>query len=317
MILLAGIPSEPPLAMLASRLVEIGASVVVFSQRDFDRTRLSFRSAGGRLDGQLILDRAVHQLSDFGAVYARLMDDRFLPELEAEPPDSPVRRRCRRLHDLMVQWIDVAPGRIVNRFRSMGSNGSKPYQAQLIRRSGLRVPETIVTNDPVRLDAFRRRHGRVVFKSISGIRSIVTDLAPGEELNDERAEALRACPVQFQAYVPGFDVRAHVIGQEVIATRVDSDGTDYRYAARDGLETQVRAWELDSGLARACVRLAAQLGLPFAGIDLRITPQGQVYCFEVNPSPAYSYYEANAGQPISMTLARYLIGDSHGAAAPT
>ena len=128
-------------------------------------------------------------------------------------------------------------------------------------------------------------------------------------MSSHRAEALRACPVQFQAYVPGFDVRAHVIGDEVIATRVDSAGTDYRYAARDGLETTLRPWQLDPRLEAACVALSSALGLPFTGIDLRIAPDGEVYCFEVNPSPAYSYYEANAGQPISMTLARYLVGD--------
>jgi D-alanine-D-alanine ligase-like ATP-grasp enzyme len=50
------------------------------------------------------------------------------------------------------------------------------------------------------------------------------------------------------------------------------------------------------------------LNLAFAGIDLRITPQGAVYCLEVNPSPAFSCYEAHTGQPIAKALARYLAG---------
>jgi hypothetical protein len=307
-ILLAGIPSEPPLAMLRTRLEEMGAPIVVLNQRNVAEIRLCWSTAGGRLDGHLWLGGTVYALDGFAGIYARLMDDRLLPELDGESPDSPARRQSRRLHDLLVQWIDVAPGRVVNRFRLMGSNGSKPYQAQLIRRTGLRVPDTLITNDPERLAAFRRRHDRVVFKSISGIRSVVTELDAGDELDRQRVEALRACPVQFQAYVPGFDVRVHVIGAEVIATRVDSTGTDYRYAARDGLETTLRPWQLDPRLADACVALSAALGLAFSGIDLRITPDGDVVCFEVNPSPAYSYYEANAGQPISKALARYLLG---------
>ena len=48
--------------------------------------------------------------------------------------------------------------------------------------------------------------------------------------------------------------------------------------------------------------------LDFAGIDLRITPDGETYCFEVNPSPAYSAFEEATGQPISLALARYLAG---------
>ena len=33
--------------------------------------------------------------------------------------------------------------------------------------------------------------------------------------------------------------------------------------------------------------------LEFAGIDLKVTPDNEVYCFEVNPCPAFSYYENN------------------------
>ena len=306
MILLVGIPSEPPLAMVKARLDEMGASVAIFDQRDVAKTRLCWSAVGGHPDGELWLAGTPYALSTFDAIYARPMDDRLLPELDSEPPDSMARQRSRRLHELLIEWIDAAPGRVVNRFRNMGSNGSKPYQAQLIRRAGLRVPETLITNDPARLGEFRRRHPRVIFKSISGIRSIVRELGAGDDLDDAQADALRACPVQFQAYVPGFDVRAHVIGDEVIATRVDSDGTDYRYASRDGLETALQPWQLDPDLAAACVQLSSALGLVFTGIDLRITPDGEVYCFEVNPSPAYTYFSGQTGQPIPETLARHL-----------
>jgi glutathione synthase/RimK-type ligase-like ATP-grasp enzyme len=57
-----------------------------------------------------------------------------------------------------------------------------------------------------------------------------------------------------------------------------------------------------------CVKLSAGLGLAFAGIDLKITPEHDVYCFEVNPSPAFSYYESQTGQPISRAVADYLSG---------
>ena len=56
------------------------------------------------------------------------------------------------------------------------------------------------------------------------------------------------------------------------------------------------------------MRLSQGLGLAFAGIDLKITPDNRVFCFEVNPSPAFSYYEANTGQPIARAVAHYLAG---------
>ena len=67
--------------------------------------------------------------------------------------------------------------------------------------------------------------------------------------------------------------------------------------------------ELEPELAARCVALAAGLGLDLAGIDLRITPSGEAVCFEVNPSPVYSYYEAHTGQPMAAAIACYLAGD--------
>ena len=66
------------------------------------------------------------------------------------------------------------------------------------------------------------------------------------------------------------------------------------------------AVELPDATAERCVALAAGLGLEFVGIDLKITPDGDAYCFEVNPCPAFSYYEANTGQPIARAVARRL-----------
>ena len=68
--------------------------------------------------------------------------------------------------------------------------------------------------------------------------------------------------------------------------------------------------ELPDELGRRCVRLARALDLPFAGIDLKLAPDGGACCFEVNPSPAFSYYESHTGQPIARAVARYLAGES-------
>ena len=48
------------------------------------------------------------------------------------------------------------------------------------------------------------------------------------------------------------------------------------------------------------------MNLPVAGIDLRRSPDGEWFCLEVNPSPAFSYYQAHAGLPISDAIARLL-----------
>jgi glutathione synthase/RimK-type ligase-like ATP-grasp enzyme len=304
MILLAGIPTEAPIAMVSRALSEIGARFRVFNQREFAEHQLVFSIRDRALDGWLELGGEGIPLSSIQGVYLRLMDHANLPEVQALAPDAPDRVRCAALHDALVRWAEISPARVVNRTAAMASNNSKPYQAQLIRAHGFEVPDTLITNDPDLVRAFRASHGRIIYKSISGVRSIVQTF---EDSDLARLDLIRWCPVQFQAYVEGTDVRVHVVGDRVFPTRVTSSATDYRYA-RDqvGEAAELKATELPPEVAARCVRLAEALGLAFAGIDLRLAPDGRFFCFEVNPCPGFSYFEANTGQPIAHAVASYL-----------
>jgi glutathione synthase/RimK-type ligase-like ATP-grasp enzyme len=302
MILLCGIPSESPIAKVNEALVNLGAQSVIFSQRQFADAELEWTYVNQKPTGRLHLFNCSYALEDFRAVYTRFMSETELPEMKSA--DEPTKVHCRRLHESFYQWLEVTDACVVNRHSAMFSNGSKPYQSQIICRYGFRIPPTLVTNDVDKVRDFQRRHKRVIYKSISGIRSIVKEF--GSE-DVERLPLIRYCPVQFQAWLDGFDVRVHVIGQRCLATKVVTTGTDYRYAHQEGGDTTLEAFELPEAVGDACVHLTESLGLHFSGIDLRFTSDGQVYCFEVNPMPGYSYYESNTGQPISQLLAEYLI----------
>jgi len=308
MILLCGIPSESPLALVREALDECGTPYVMLNQRQFPIMRMSLDISDGRAGGKLQLNGDSYQLEDFTGVFSRMMDYRFLPEVKDSADNAPERQLSRNLFDTLTRWAEVTPARVVNRIAPMGSNFSKPFQAQLISRYGFEVPETLITNDPELVRAFRAKHGRVIYKSISGVRSIVQTLT--DEDMDERLDNIRWCPTQFQAFVEGTNVRVHTVGDKVFATAISTEATDYRYAQRQsGDHAELREVDLSDELAEMCVKLAEGLGLAFAGIDLKVTPENRVYCFEVNPSPAFSYYESNTGQPISKAVAQYLAGN--------
>jgi glutathione synthase/RimK-type ligase-like ATP-grasp enzyme len=186
--------------------------------------------------------------------------------------------------------------KVVNRPAAAGSNHSKPYQGTLIAEAGLCVPDTLVTSDAVAGREFVDRHGRVVVKSISGVRSVVAEVGVRE------LDRIGHGPVQLQQHVEGLDVRVHVIGDEWYATSIESGATDYRY----GGDAVLAPIELPTDLGSRLVDLTARLGLLLAGVDLRRTPAGGWYCFEVNPSPGFTYYEAHTGQPIADAIARLL-----------
>jgi glutathione synthase/RimK-type ligase-like ATP-grasp enzyme len=204
---------------------------------------------------------------------------------------------------LMALFEDL-PCTVVNRLGGGLSNNSKVFQALLVRQSRLQTPETLVTNDPLAARRFYDEcQGQVIYKSLSGIRSIVRRLKP-EQL--ERLSLLRYGPAQFQAFIPGQNVRVHTVGEQIFATRVVSEVVDYRYAGRQGGRVEMEAVLLPPEIEQACLRLARQLDLNLAGIDLKETPSGEYYCFEVNPSPGFLFYEQYTGQPISLALANLL-----------
>lgn len=305
MILLVGIPSESPMRMVASALDDLDYPYLMWNQRRIANCRMDFEINGGAVDGVLTVEETQINLCDITGVYVRVMDDAQLPELKSLPFASSERQYSRAQHEALLLWLDLTTARVANRPAANGSNGSKPWQGRLIESAGLRTPDTLVTNDPAAVRDFRERHGELIYKSASGFRSIVRPLG----INDEdRLDAICWCPVQFQRRVPGHDVRVHVVGTEVFATRIDSTAADYRYASREGLETKLDAFDLSADLTDACRRLSCELDLPFAGIDLRLQEDGDAWCFEVNPCPGFSYYESHTGQPIAAAVARYLIG---------
>src|SRR5215467_1973627 len=126
MILLCGIPSETPLAMVREQLDSLRAPYVVFNQRHFADMAMAFEISAGQITGQLQIADQCYRLEDFNSVYTRLMDDQYLPELSDAPADAPHRRVSRALHDTLTRWCEITPARVVNRAAPMGSNSSKP-----------------------------------------------------------------------------------------------------------------------------------------------------------------------------------------------
>jgi glutathione synthase/RimK-type ligase-like ATP-grasp enzyme len=241
-------------------------------------------------------------LDAISSVYVRFLGPQDRPRLPGLGDADTAALRAEGDLSLMALLADLQCP-VVNRVSGGLSNNSKPYQALVISRAGLRVPPTLVTSDSAAVRAFHAKHGEVIYKSASGVRSIVRRLGPDQLA---RLDFLGHGPAQFQAFVPGRNVRVHTVGDQIFATRIESEAVDYRYAHLDGLTARLEPVDLPETLEAACLRLARTFDLLFAGIDLKETPESEFFCFEVNPSPGFLYYERHTGQPISTALAGLL-----------
>jgi len=302
MVLLWGLREDGPLAAVHEALRRRGLPVALLDQSDLLEAEIELE-VGKDVRGRIVHGAESIDLEAVSAAYVRCDDWRRLPGFAGQGEGSAAWEHMMRFDDALITWLEITPARVVNRLSAMAPNGSKPFQLAWIRDLGFDVPETLVTTDPEAARAFHRRHGEVIYKSVSGVRSIVSRLTR-EGL--ERLGDIRWCPTQFQAYVPGTDYRVHVVGRRLFVAEIRCEGDDYRYAARDDIAVEVVTGEVPPAIARRCVAMARAMQLEVAGIDLRRTPEGRWYCFEVNPSPAFSYYEAHTGQAIGEAIADLL-----------
>jgi hypothetical protein len=265
-------------------------------------------SVDGEIRGLLRTPSQRINLQDVTAVYARPYDSRRLPAVRQAGQGSAAWWHALAIDDALWSWAEVTPALVINRPAAATSNSSKPYQAGIIGRHGFAVPETLITTDPAAARAFWERHRQVIYKSVSGVRSQVMRLHADSV---SRLADVVWCPTQFQQYVPGREHRVHVVGDQVFTCEIIADADDYRYAAPGAVE--LRPCHLPPDIMARCRRLAAAMGLSVAGIDLRRDPRGEWYCFEINPSPAFTYFEDAASRPITAAVASLLAG---GAAPP-
>ncbi len=310
MILFAGIPSEPPIALAIEAAQQAGVAYAVLNQRHVRHYDMYVESDATGVRGNLWIGERLWPLDAFTGIYARTVEVDTLPEFRPQrgsAPDVEALAHARFLSELFTGWLEIATACVANRPSAMATNISKPFQTQLISESGFLIPPTLVTNDAQAVREFRQQHGRIIFKSISAVRSIVTEWQPEDEA---RLDRLRALPTQFQALLEGTNFRVHVVGGSAFACEIVSKALDYRYAAREELDIEMRPAALPREVEERCIRMTESLGLVISGIDLLRTHDGRWFCFEVNTSPGYSYFQDQTGLPIAQALVACLNSES-------
>ena len=197
---------------------------------------------------------------------------------------------------------------------------NKQRQLRLAARAGLRVPRTLVTNDPAAArQFFAETGGQTVAKLLRPISVSMDASKPFVYTNRVReedlagAEALRHSPMVFQELIPkAYELRVACVAGEAFAGALDASGTsrghtDWRRAAPE--ECRWQRAQLPAEVATGLQTLMLELGLVFGAVDLICTPAGEHVFLEVNPSGEWGMLERDLGLPISEAIAAALLDD--------
>lgn len=287
--LVVGSERDAHAAAVARALEERGIASIYLDFSDFPvNSRISW-SPGGRAvfhpgSGEVDL----HQLR---SAYWRVADAVGLPEAL----DPAVHAWAGRESALALEGL-LRDCRcpVVNSPGAIAAHRYKPEQSLAAAKVGAVLPATLVTNDPAAVHEFAGRHPEgVIVKPIGG-GAYARRLTAGDPA---REASIRACPMQYQAWVEGRDVRAYVFGAAVYAGRIltrDVDHVDFRTDPGHAIEA-IRLGEVDEAL---CRRITRRLGLRFTAIDFRQRPDGSLVFLEANPSPMFLRFERDTGWPL-------------------
>ena len=179
----------------------------------------------------------------------------------------------------------------------------KGYQLQLIAEQGVRVPHTLITNDPETVREYHERWGgKCIYKPVRGW-AHTTPLTP-EALSDENLDKLALSPISLQEMIEGIDIRIYVTGEKIYAMEIHADTMDFREQ-----ENAPRvAIKLPPEVKKTCLLINKTLGYVYSGIDCRRTPEGEYVFFEANPSPVFLLDEQVTGYPIGDSIVDLLLG---------
>ena len=136
-----------------------------------------------------------------------------------------------------------------------------------LARYGFRVPCSLTTNSPEQALAFAEAlDWQAIYKSSSSRASVVRRLTPDACADLER---IRSCPILLQELIPGPDVRAHFVGGELFAERIDFTGdADARHVPKGSRHFQ--PIELPDAIRTQCHRFMKDSGLWLVGFDFKL-----------------------------------------------
>ncbi|MCX6374620.1 MAG: RimK family alpha-L-glutamate ligase, partial [Armatimonadetes bacterium] len=197
---------------------------------------------------------------------------------------------------------------VVNSPSSLSLAESKAQTTYALRRAGLPVPRTFVTQDLGAAAEAVRAFGTSVIKPLYGSSGIGIEKLDPTMTDDLLPDFLKTYgAVYVQEYVPneGRDIRAFVVGDRIAAAvyRVAQEG-DWKTNVFQG--STCEPCELSPTLRDLCVEATRVLGLTYTGVDVLEGPSGPVI-LELNGTPSwYGLCEAT-GRDVALDLVGHVL----------
>jgi glutathione synthase/RimK-type ligase-like ATP-grasp enzyme len=205
---------------------------------------------------------------------------------------------------------------------AMRAAANKMHQLKVAFDLGLRVPDTLFTNDKEAMLTFAAKHGQLVVKGLKAV--LVHDLDRGQEYAllsrpvsaarlRELAITSRGCSLFCQERIfKTADIRLNLFPSRAIACRIDNSKlseqeVDWRETT---FEHNHQIIQIPHEIESACRHFLTRFGLRWGAFDFGLTRSGEWVFFECNPNGQWLWIEILTGAPLSKLVGELLL-DHH------
>ncbi|HET7792896.1 MAG TPA: hypothetical protein VFL64_05890 [Rhizobacter sp.] len=180
---------------------------------------------------------------------------------------------------------------------------NKLVQLRAAVQVGLRIPRTLVSQDPQAIRAFCAQQPTIV-KTLAGafgIPLLAHDVRP-EILADD--DSLRLSPAIYQERIEGRDhLRVHVFGSHIETARLRCEELDWRVHLDS---TDIEPQALPADVERRLREFMQILGLRMGVFDLKIDTRGEIVWLEVNPQGQFLFVEGMSDMKLAAACSDFL-----------
>lgn len=177
---------------------------------------------------------------------------------------------------------------------------SKPLQLKLALSNNLKIPKTLISNNPTDIKDFVSNNKDVIYKPLTGFvwneenKKTMTYTSRVKTEDLPKDNILRLAPGIFQTLInKKFEVRAQFFGHSCFAIAIETEkleygGLDYR---RDPNKPSCSQIQLPKNVFQACISIMSDLGIVSGGFDFMVTKKDAWIFLEVNEAGQFLFIE--------------------------
>ena len=315
MILIVTNKFDPHADAVIGHLKSSAVGFLRFNTEDFpSKTKISFFKVGSSTKCSFDLPVGRLESSAISAVWYRRPSLPQVSETNSNLADDFAQKESLSFLSYIWDFLDCF---WINHPRLTKLAENKIRQLETATALGLKIPRSLITNDPEKASSFyemcdenivNKVIGRGEIKNEKQTLFLYTNKVRGVDL--QSISQICLAPAFFQEYIQKkIEIRVTIVGKRIFSVEIHSQASnktkiDWRHYDFENVRHSPH--KLPKEIERKCLALLEKFNLNFGTIDLILSPQNEYVFLELNPNGQWLWLEHLSGYKISKVLAEYL-----------